>query len=193
MTHWTTHLTMLQPPFTPRWDESFLAMDQSLPNWSQPSMRVKMEVQFPVHSSHISSSSFQVFLQKKKKKRRSRNSPSSMFLFQPAVTLSFLLLSSLFSFFPVLPFTLSLAERHRESERQSERPWDGEKKLSRRPINRFSSSLCRSLSQKPNQTVKKQTLLLPCVVPASNRKTEHKSSLFLLTRPAAVFFSSLSA
>jgi hypothetical protein len=51
----------------------------------------------------------------------------------------FLLCSPSFPFFP-LP---SLPEGHRESERESERPWDREKKLSRRPINRFSSSLCR--------------------------------------------------
>jgi hypothetical protein len=42
--------------------------------------------------------------------QETRNSSSSMFLFQPAATLSFLLLSSLFSFFPVLPFTLSCFE-----------------------------------------------------------------------------------
>jgi hypothetical protein len=69
---------------------------------------------------------------KKKKKRRSRNSPSSMFLFPQQLSSFFFLLSSpSFPFFPLL----SLAERHRETERGSERPCDGEKKLSRRPRN----------------------------------------------------------
>jgi hypothetical protein len=74
-------------------------------------------------------------LRKKKKKKkiiRSRNSPSSMFLFPQQLSSFFFLLSSpSFPFFPLL----SLAERHRETERGSERPCDGEKKLSRRPRN----------------------------------------------------------
>jgi hypothetical protein len=105
-----------------------------------------------------------VFLQKKKKKKKKEEEVETLHLLcfssnphQLSPSFFFLLCSPSFPFFPLL----SLIERHSESERESERPWDGEKKLSRRPINRFSSSLCRYLSQKPNQAVKKQTFFFP--------------------------------
>jgi hypothetical protein len=52
-----------------------------------------------------------------------------------------------------------------------------------------SFSLCYSLSPKPNQTKKKQALLFPWVVPASSRKTEHKSSLFLFSISLSLFLA----
>jgi hypothetical protein len=80
-----------------------------------------------------------------------------MFLFQPAATLFFLLLSSFFSFLLLSRSSLHslFAERHRETERESERPWDGEKKLSRRPRNRPSllSSLCLSYSKQQGKRI----------------------------------------